>query len=83
MPYIGHLPVRLINDKQIRPTEYRKWADAAQRFDRRPKDQAAVREYARKIRDGLDYPPLTLGISERYPEDVYVADGHHRAIALQ
>ena len=81
MKFLGQMPVRVLNDRQIRPTEYRRWDDARRRFERRDKDRATVEDYARKILDGAEYPPLTLGVSDRHP-DVYVADGHHRAIAL-
>ncbi|MFE7427808.1 ParB/RepB/Spo0J family partition protein [Streptomyces sp. NPDC057545] len=76
------MPTALLNDKQIRPTEYRKWADAERRFEQRTKDRAQVEELKASIsKHGLQVP-IRLGISARYPDDVYVADGHHRAIAL-
>ena len=82
MAWTGNMPTRLLNDKQIRPTEYRKWRDAHDRFARRAKDRQLLDELKTSIpRDGLR-TPITLGISERYPDDVYVADGHHRAVAL-
>ncbi|MEV5854666.1 ParB N-terminal domain-containing protein [Streptomyces anulatus] len=80
--YVGRMPVELLNDQAIRPTEYRKWRDAERRFDRRDKDRAIIENLLETIpKQGLT-TPIQLGISERYPTDVYVADGHHRAVAL-
>lgn len=72
----------LLNDKQVRPTEYRKWADAHRRFERRDKDRAIVEHLKESIpRNGLK-KPIIIGVNDRYPDDAYVADGHHRAVAL-
>ncbi|MEC4018864.1 ParB/RepB/Spo0J family partition protein [Streptomyces sp. H27-D2] len=70
-----------LNDRQIRPTEYRKWADAVRRFEHRDKDRAKVEELTQSIRKRGLREPIILGVSDRHP-DVYVADGHHRAVAL-
>lgn len=81
MKYLGQMDTSLLNDRQIRPTEYRKWSDARHRFEVRGKDRAKVQELKQSILvDGLR-EPLILGIDDRY-HDVYLADGHHRAIAL-
>ncbi|WP_405389180.1 ParB N-terminal domain-containing protein [Streptomyces sp. NBC_01102] len=75
------MPTALLRTGQIRPTEYAKWADAHRRFARRDQDRRIVDELLESIPiDGLQ-EPITLGVSDRYP-DVYVADGHHRAVAL-
>ncbi|MEU0098232.1 ParB N-terminal domain-containing protein [Streptomyces sp. NPDC006267] len=75
------MPVQLLNDQQIRPTEYRKWRHAKDRFDRREKDQVIMGNLLETIpKQGLQVP-IQLGIDDRY-HDVYVADGHHRAVAL-
>ncbi|MFJ1647990.1 ParB N-terminal domain-containing protein [Streptomyces sp. NPDC088258] len=80
--WTGRMPTRLLNDRQIRPTEYGKWRHARQRFEQREKDRLLLEELKVSIpKDGL-LKPIILGISERYPTDVYVGDGHHRAIAL-
>lgn len=80
--WTGVMPTACLNDRQIRPTEYRKWRDARERFTRNAKDRAKVDEWKTSIlKNGLN-EPLILGISERYPDDVYIGDGHHRAIAL-
>ena len=81
MKYRGEMKTLLLNDQQIRPTEYRKWADAVRRFEQRDKDRTKVEELKKSIREHGLREPITLGISDRYP-DVYVADGHHRAVAL-
>ncbi|NKQ28293.1 ParB N-terminal domain-containing protein [Streptomyces galbus] len=79
--YQGTLPVALLRDDAIRPTEYRRWADAKARFERRGKDAAIVAGLVESIpRQGLRVP-VVLGVDDRYG-DVYVADGHHRAVAL-
>ncbi|MEU9849231.1 ParB/RepB/Spo0J family partition protein [Streptomyces sp. NPDC047985] len=83
MKYLGTMPTALLNDEQIRPTEYHKWRDAERRFEQRDKDRAKVEELKKSIsKSGLQVP-IRLGISARYPDDVYVADGHHRAVALK
>ncbi|MEV0779192.1 ParB N-terminal domain-containing protein [Streptomyces sp. NPDC050428] len=80
--YTGRMPVGMLNDKQIRPTEYTKWRHAEERFARREKDQRIMAQLMESIpKKGLT-DPIQLGISERYPTDVYVGDGHHRAVAL-
>lgn len=80
--YTGRMPVELLNDQAIRPTEYRKWRHAQDRFARRDKDQKIIEGLLESIpKRGLQVP-IQIGISERYPTDVYVADGHHRAVAL-
>lgn len=81
-PYRGEMPTRLLNDAAIRPREYRKWADAGRRFARHDKDRRKVEELTASIAQHGLREPIILGISARYPGDVYVADGHHRAIAL-
>ncbi|MGW2090024.1 ParB/RepB/Spo0J family partition protein [Streptomyces sp. NPDC001880] len=76
------MPTRLLSDTQIRPTEYRRWRDAVRYFESRDKDRAKVAELKESIRKGGLQEPLILGISERHPTDVYVADGHHRAVVI-
>ncbi|MFF5938988.1 ParB N-terminal domain-containing protein [Streptomyces sp. NPDC012508] len=71
----------MLRDGAIRPTEYTRWADARARFARRQQDAALMDSLMASIpREGLKVP-IVLGISDRY-SDVYVADGHHRAVAL-
>lgn len=81
MKYRGQMRTSFLNDSQIRPTEFHKWVDAQHQFARREKDLAKVEELKVSIaKRGLE-DPIILGVSDRYP-DVYVGDGHHRAIAL-
>lgn len=78
----GSMPTACLNDRQIRPREYRRWRDAHDQFARNAKDRATVDELKASMKlKGLK-EPLILGISERYPDDVYNGDGHHRAVAL-
>ncbi|MFD3820290.1 ParB N-terminal domain-containing protein [Streptomyces rubiginosohelvolus] len=80
--YRGTLPTALLSDTVIRPTEYTRWAHAHDRFARREKDAAILASLLETIpARGLDVP-IVLGISDR-TGDVYVADGHHRAVALR
>ena len=79
MKYLGTMPTDRFNDKQIRAREYRRWDDAIRRFNR-GKDRDTVDGWKEKIQRG-QLEPLILGVSDRYP-DVYIGDGHHRAIAL-
>lgn len=81
MKYRGQMRTSLLNDRQIRPTEYRRWADARQHFERRDKDRKTVDEYKAQIQGGGLREPIRLGVDDRY-HDVYVGDGHHRAVAL-
>lgn len=80
--YIGQMPTALLNDQQIRPTEYRKWKDAERRFERRDQDRKLIEELTESIgRRGVK-EPIILGICDR-SHDVYVADGHHRSIVVR
>ncbi|MCA1222200.1 ParB N-terminal domain-containing protein [Streptomyces sp. 8L] len=79
--YRGWMPTALLNDDAIRPTEYTHWAAARRRFERREKDAAILANLLETIpHQGLAVP-ITLGVSDR-DGAVYVADGHHRAVAL-
>lgn len=81
MAYRGTLPVALLRDGVISPTEYTRWTDAKTRFARREKDARILSGLLESIpRQGLTVP-ITLGVSDR-DGAVYVADGHHRAVAL-
>jgi hypothetical protein len=82
MKYRGQMPTAMLNGSKIRPTEFRKWSHAHRDFARHDKDRRKVEELKASIATHGLREPLTLGISERYPDDVYVADGHHRAVAL-
>ncbi|MFE7566225.1 ParB/RepB/Spo0J family partition protein [Streptomyces sp. NPDC057539] len=46
-------------------------------------DRIFVEELKASIPERGLLVPIQLGISERYPTDVYVTDGHHRAVALK
>ncbi|MFE9886862.1 hypothetical protein [Streptomyces scopuliridis] len=80
--WTGRMPTDRLNDKQIRPTEYRKWRHAEERFERRAQDRIIVEKLKVSIPEQSLLVPIQLGISERYPTDVYVTDGHHRSVAL-
>ncbi|WP_327738438.1 ParB/RepB/Spo0J family partition protein [Streptomyces nojiriensis] len=82
MLYLGTMPTAMLNDRKIRPTEFRKWAHAQRDFARRDKDRQKVEELKASIAQHGLRQPITLGISARYPDDVYVCDGHHRAVTL-
>ncbi|MEV6580247.1 ParB/RepB/Spo0J family partition protein [Streptomyces sp. NPDC051582] len=75
------MPTALLNDQKIHPIEFRKWADAERQFAR-GKDRQRVDELKASIKKRGLLKPIKLGVSVRYP-DVYVGDGHHRAIALR
>jgi hypothetical protein len=79
--YRGQMQTRFLRDTMIRPTEYVKWADARRRFAQRDKDRRIVQELLESIPTHGLLKPITLGVSDRH-HDVYVADGHHRAVAL-
>jgi hypothetical protein len=82
MLYLGTMPTSMLADDKIRPSEYRKWKHATRQFAR-GKDRDKVDELKASIAKHGLRKPIILGISARYPDDVYLADGHHRAIALQ
>lgn len=81
MTYLGTMPTAMLTDSKIRPTEYRKWKHAMQRFAT-GKDRDKVDSLKASIAVHGLLEPVILGISDRY-HDVYLADGHHRAIALK
>ncbi|MFI9176141.1 ParB N-terminal domain-containing protein [Streptomyces lincolnensis] len=69
-----------LNDRQIRPTDFRRW-DEARRCFAQGKDRTKVDQLKESIdKDGLE-EPILLCISPRWL-DIYVSDGHHRAIAV-
>ncbi|WP_326683049.1 ParB N-terminal domain-containing protein [Streptomyces sp. NBC_01237] len=80
--YQGTLPTALLRDDVIRPTEYTRWAHAHTRFARREKDAAILQNLLETIPHQGLRTPIVLGVSDRHG-DVYVADGHHRAVALR
>ncbi|MYV77774.1 ParB N-terminal domain-containing protein [Streptomyces sp. SID1046] len=81
MTYLGKMPTGMLGDDKIRAREYRKWEHARRQFAS-GKDRSRVDELKASIsRHGLR-EPIILGISDRYPDDVYIGDGHHRAVAL-
>jgi hypothetical protein len=82
MKYLGQMRTSLLTDSKIRPIQFRKWADAEREFARPGKDRKLVEELKESIAKVGLRKPIELGISERFPDDVYVGDGHHRAIAL-
>ncbi|MFJ8208112.1 ParB/RepB/Spo0J family partition protein [Streptomyces sp. NPDC096033] len=80
-PYRGTMPTAYLNDQQIRPIQFRKWRDAHRDFQARGKDRERVDALKASIAERGLLEPILLGVSDRYP-DVYVGDGHHRAVAL-
>lgn len=80
MEYIGRMPTSMLTDDKIRAIEYRKWKHARRQFAT-GKDRARVDELKISITQHGLREPIILGIDDRY-HDVYLADGHHRAVAL-
>lgn len=78
--WVGEMPVEHLLSGRIQPTEYRKWKHAAERFERREQDRRTVEDYKQRLKAGA-CPPIEIGRNDRYPEDLYVGDGHHRAVA--
>jgi ParB-like chromosome segregation protein Spo0J len=79
--YLGSMPTSLLNDRQIRPTEYRKWRHAVERFECRDKDRKILADLKASIPQHGLRKPILLGIDDQH-HDVYVADGHHRSVAV-
>lgn len=69
-----------LNDRQIHPIQFRKWADAKRQFAR-GMDRDKVDELKASIRRKGLRVPILIGVSDRN-EALYVGDGHHRAVAL-
>lgn len=81
MAYRGRMPTVFLTTGQIQPTEYRRWREAQQRFAHHEKDRKKVDWLKESIpRHGLQ-EPIVIGVDDRYL-DVYVSDGHHRAVAV-
>ncbi|MFD4631702.1 ParB/RepB/Spo0J family partition protein [Streptomyces sp. NPDC058284] len=81
MAYRGMMPTSFLVSGQIQPTEYRRWADARRRFAHRERDRVKVEKLKESIPQHGLREPLVLGVDDRY-FDIYVGDGHHRAVAL-
>jgi hypothetical protein len=81
MKYRGEMKTSFLNDRQIQPSEFRKWEHARRQFARRGRDQETVDKYKEQIRQGGLKEPILLGVDDR---DLFVrvSDGHHRAVAL-
>ncbi|MFD4392578.1 hypothetical protein [Streptomyces sp. NPDC058495] len=78
----GWMPTRLLTDTAIRPTEHARWAGVERLFARHERDRRIMADLLATIpRRGLEVPIL-LGVDDRTRE-VYVSDGHHRALALR
>lgn len=82
MKYRGTMPTSMLTDSKIRPSQFREWGDAQRDFARRDKDRRKVDELKASIAQHGLREPIILGISDRHPTDVYIGDGHHRAVAL-
>ncbi|MFB7032106.1 MULTISPECIES: ParB N-terminal domain-containing protein [unclassified Streptomyces] len=80
--YQGWMPTRMLRDDAIQPTEYRRWAEAEERFARRRQDVRVMAELLATVpREGLR-EPILLGVDD-LDHRVYVSDGHHRAVAVR
>jgi hypothetical protein len=79
--YRGLMPTAYLNDRQIRAIQFHKWKHAQRDFQTRDRDREKLEELKASIRAHGLRKPILLGISDRY-FDVYVGDGHHRAVAL-
>lgn len=82
MKYVGQMRTAFLNDQQIHSTDCRRWDDTEKRFRRRPKDWAIVTNLMETIPTQGLRVPIQLGVDDHY-HTVFVADGHHRAIALK
>lgn len=79
-PWRGFLSAAALNDLQIRASRGR-WRDVARRCDRTISDWEAVELYKREIlNSGGLHTPIRIGVDDN--GQVYVGDGHRRAIAL-
>ncbi|MEV2255884.1 ParB N-terminal domain-containing protein [Streptomyces sp. NPDC050147] len=80
MKYRGRMRTSTLNDRQIMPTDFRRWAEARRQFAQ-GKDRQKIDMLKESIEaNGLE-EPILLCIEPRW-RDIYVSDGHHRAIAV-
>ena len=81
-PWIGAMQTSLLNDRDIRPSEYRKWEHARRQFQRGT-DRKTVDAYKAEIQanGGQLNTPIRLSVDDRTKE-VAIGDGHHRAVAV-
>ncbi|MGW5818055.1 hypothetical protein [Streptomyces noursei] len=79
--YRGTMPTALLRDDAIRPIQHASWTLARRYFAGRTKDARLVAALCESIPEQGLADPLLLGVSDRTHE-VYVGDGHHRAVAL-
>lgn len=82
MPWTGTVATAMLNDRRIRPSEYRRWEHAHRQFQR-GRDRQTVDVYKAEIQanGGRLKTPIRLSVDDRSHE-IYIGDGHHRAIAL-
>lgn len=66
---------------RIHPIQFKNWADARKDLSRRAKDIAVLEELRASIPENGLLEPILLAIDDRH-FDVYVGDGHHRAVVL-
>jgi hypothetical protein len=72
----------MLRDGGIRPTEHARWSGVERLFARHERDRRIMADLLATIpHRGLDVPIL-LGVDDRSHE-VYVSDGHHRALAMR
>ncbi|MFH9959673.1 ParB N-terminal domain-containing protein [Streptomyces roseolus] len=80
--YRGWMPTRMLRDGAIRPTEHARWSGVERLFARHERDRRIMADLLATIpRRGLDVPIL-LGVDD-LSHEVYVSDGHHRALAVK
>ncbi|WP_381801144.1 ParB N-terminal domain-containing protein [Streptomyces niveus] len=78
--WTGRMPTSRLNDRDVHPIQFRKWADAHRDFAR-GRDRETVDAYKAAIQHRGLREPILIGVSDR-DEALYVGDGHHRAVAL-
>jgi hypothetical protein len=79
--WTGPVETAHLTSGRIRPIQFRDWKAARRDLSRRTKDLAVLEELRASIPENGLLEPIHLGISDRHL-DVYVGDGHHRAVVL-
>lgn len=82
MLWTGSMPTSMLNDRQIRASEFRKWEHAHREFARgRDRDTVDAHKAEILANRGRLTTPIRLSVDDRSHE-VLIGDGHHRAIAV-
>lgn len=81
IPWTGRMRTSYLADGTIQPTEFKNWTRALEWFERVPREREILMDIMASLPEVGLKEPLKIGI-DRYGPELYVDDGHHRAVAL-